>query len=149
MISAQGASAFSQTSHRQTIFLSSGDASVFVRRAEEQLATQAWGRRIDDLLRLRSLKDNWDGEGTEAPPTTLVDRAIGLAQTLLKERDWLPPPHRIIAGVNGTIFFEWHASWGYLEIEVLSPLKIEVRLVPKGTNTTQVDMISVPTASSP
>lgn len=43
---------------------------------------QCWQCIIDELLRIRSLKDDWDGEGSEAPHPALVDGAITLAQTL-------------------------------------------------------------------
>ncbi|MGL4550481.1 MAG: hypothetical protein ACRC33_04785 [Gemmataceae bacterium] len=50
----------------------------------------AWGEAIDELLRIRSLGDDWDGEGGLAPPPALVDGAIISARTL--EGCGHPPP---------------------------------------------------------
>jgi hypothetical protein len=86
---------------------------------------------IDELLRIRNLEDDWDGEGTEAPHPALVDRAVTLAQSL--EASGHQPADRVIAGVNGTVYFEWHTPLGYQEIEVTSPLDAECRWVPKGS----------------
>ena len=89
--------------------------------------SQLWVHLVDELKRIRTLKDDWDGEGTEAPPVSLVDAAITLAQKL--EANGYPPADRVIASVNGTIYFEWHAPGGYQEIEVTSPVHAEFRTV--------------------
>jgi hypothetical protein len=95
---------------------------------------------IDELLRIRNLEDDWDGEGTEAPHPSLVDGAITLAQEL--KAAMYPPAERVIAGVNGTIYFEWHTPLGYQEIEVTSPLDAECRWVQKGSEATTVVVLS-------
>jgi hypothetical protein len=95
---------------------------------------------IDELLRLRNLEDDWDGEGTEAPHPSLVDGAITLAQNL--EARGCPPAERVIASVNGTIYFEWHTPLGYQEIEVTSPLDAECRWVQEGSDVTTVVRLS-------
>lgn len=91
---------------------------------------------IDELLRIRMLEDDWDGEGAEAPHPNLIHAAIKLAQDLAASG--FPPAERVIASVNGTIYFEWHTPLGYEEIEILSPLDAESRWVPKGFNETTV-----------
>jgi hypothetical protein len=83
------------------------------------------------LLAIRGLDDDWDGQGAEAPPPALVDAAITLAQTL--EARGLTPPHRVIAGVDGTVSFEWISCSDYLEIEVMSPDYAEYRFVRSGS----------------
>jgi hypothetical protein len=93
-------------------------------------------RLIDELLHIRNLEDDWDGEGTEAPHPNLVDAAIILAQNLAA--GGFPPAERVIASVNGTIYFEWHTPLGYEEIEVMSPLDAEYRWVPKGSDETTI-----------
>src|SRR5947209_5833746 len=90
----------------------------FLRNADTP--AQAWAPLLDELLRLRTLPDDWDGEGTAAPDPTLVDGAITLA-LYLRDTSTLPAD-RVIASVNGTIYFEWHTLRGYLEIEVTSPV---------------------------
>lgn len=95
-----------------------------------------WVDRIDDLLGIRNLKDDWDGEETAAPHPSLVDGAITLCQSL--QSSGFPPPDRVHASVNETIFLEWHTPSGYREIEVLSPIEAECRWVPRGADLTQV-----------
>jgi hypothetical protein len=102
----------------------------------EEASEQTWSPLIDELLRIRNLKDDWDGEGTEAPHPALVDGAITLAQCL--QANGIPPAHRVIAGVNGTIYFEWHTRLEYQEIEVTSPVDAECRRVWKDSDTTEV-----------
>ncbi len=87
-----------------------------------------WSDRIDDLLRVRNLADDWDGDGAVAPEAAVVDGAITLAQYLAALGT--PPADRVHAGVNGTVYFEWHGVEGYREIEVTHPGAAECRWVP-------------------
>lgn len=102
----------------------------------EEAGTRAWSPLMDELLRIRAFPDDWDGEGSEAPSYALVDGAITLA--LYLQAKGTSPADRVLAGVNGTIFFEWHLSNGYLEIEVTSPKDAESRWVRKGADTAEV-----------
>jgi hypothetical protein len=133
MQSARGASAFTQPD-RSFLSLTAKGGPVYS-RAEDDLG-RAWMELIDALLRSLMLEDDWDGEGTEAPHPSLVVAAIKLAQNLAA--GGFPPAERVIASVNGTIYFEWYTPLGYEEIEVLSPLDAEYRWVPKGSNETTV-----------
>src|SRR5262249_1596214 len=108
---ARGASAFTQAAR----FFSVDESGPAPSRTGEGPG-HGWSQLIDELLRIRNLEDNWDGEGTEAPHPALVHGAITLAQTL--EARGHPPADRAIASVNGTIYFEWHTPLGYHEIEV-------------------------------
>ena len=49
----------------------------------------------------------------------------------------------VIAGVNGTVYFEWHTPLGYAEIEVTSPFDAEYRWVEKGSDVAKVVSISI------
>ena len=98
-------------------------------------AARSWEDAVDDLLRIRKLPDNWDGEGSEPPSAEVVDSAITLSQTLQKH-NWLPP-ERVIASVNGTIYFEWHVGDSYHEIELTAPDYAELRIVPAGDGKTR------------
>lgn len=131
--SACGASAFTQPS--RSLFSPMTEDGLVSSRTEEALGSN-WTAWIDQLLRLRNLEDNWDGEGAEAPSPILVDAAILLTQQFAAAG--YPPADRVIAGVNGTVYFEWHTPLGYAEIEVLSPLDAEYRWVPNGSNETTV-----------
>lgn len=92
-----------------------------------------WTEVIDELLAVRSLRDDWDDQGSRAPARALVDRAIGLAQRL--RTCGIEAPHRAVAGVNGTVVLEWHEYDGYREIEVSSPDRAEYTLIRKGSKT--------------
>jgi hypothetical protein len=125
--SARGASAFTHAD--RVPFAGAPDAPA-----------HTWGSLIDDLLRIRHLEDDWDGEGTEAPHPALVDGAITLAQSL--EASGYPPADRAVVSVNGTVYFEWHTPLGYQEVEVTSPLDAECRWVQKGSDVTTVVRLS-------
>ena len=101
---------------------------------------RSWQERIDDLLDIRTLEANWDGQGAEAPPCALVDTAIRFA---LSFRDQgLAPADFAIAGGNGTIFFEWHNPQGYLELEITAPNRAEGRFVRVGTDAAECFTLS-------
>ena len=91
-----------------------------------------WSVIYDQLLEIRSLDDDWDGEGSEAPKTELVDSALMLA-TWLKSQGWAAPD-RALASVNGCVVMEWYLSEGFLEIEVCSPTQAEGTFVPRGAD---------------
>jgi hypothetical protein len=92
-----------------------------------ELKVNQWVARIEELRAFQSLEDNWDGDGSMAPGYELVDGAVALAQSLRMRN--MEAPDRVIVGVNGTIFFEWHTPLGYYEIEVDSTLDAEARWV--------------------
>lgn len=134
---AGGASAYSR-SHDRT-FQAFDDHGVFG-PDDQEAAGQDWSLVIDELLRIRTLDDDWDGEGTEAPHPALVDGAITLAQTL--QARGVTPPDRVHASVNATVYFEWQTPLGYREIEVVSPVEAECRFVRKGADETEVVYLS-------
>jgi hypothetical protein len=135
MKSAMGASTFTQTDYELVRPITSQVAPP------NMVAIQQWGELIDELLRIRKFEDNWDGEGCEAPHSSIVDGAIKLAQ-VFQSKEFIPA-NRVIAGVNGTVFFEWHVPLGYLELEVFSSDEAESRWVPKGSDSIEVDRISI------
>ena len=95
-----------------------------------------WAETRDELLRIRLLEVDWDGEGAPAPEVSVVDGAIRFAIDM----DGLnfPPPQRTHLGVNGTIYFEWHSPEGYRELEVYGPCRAESRFVRKGSDAAEV-----------
>jgi hypothetical protein len=135
MQSARGASAFTLADP----FFCGDEAGPAALHTDEAPA-HGWDRLIDELLRIRNLSDDWDGEGSEAPDPALVDGAITLAQTLQAGGD--SPAERVLASVNGTIYFEWHTPLGYREVEVTSPLDAESRFVRTGSNEVEVVRLS-------
>lgn len=121
---ASGASAFTPVAPRPV-----EQAAVSVRSDEP---VRSWTDVIDQLLSLRVLEDDWDGQGAEAPEPSVVDSALKLA--LRFRSTGMSPADRIVAGVNGTVFFEWFAPSQYLEIEVLAPGQVEGRWVYTDSN---------------
>ncbi|HEY4696663.1 MAG TPA: hypothetical protein VIH29_01470 [Gallionella sp.] len=80
------------------------------------------GQELEDI---RTLPDNWDGEGAEAPKAELVDSAIDLLSSLQSQRT-LPPPTRIAASPAGNIILEWQLEHSvYLEAEIVEPFRVE------------------------
>jgi hypothetical protein len=73
-----------------------------------------WPKRLDELMTIRTLTDDWDGLGAKAPSTELVDSAIILADGFL--RAGIEAPSRVVAGVNGTVILEWQRDGVYTEI---------------------------------
>ena len=62
-----------------------------------------WGERIDELLAVRQLEDDWDGQGTPAPATAVVDSALILA--LLLRREGIAAPNGVTQGLAGGVHF--------------------------------------------
>lgn len=90
----------------------------------------AWVERIDDLLRMYRMEHDWDGDGALAPRVELIDSALRLSQQL--RRQGYDVPSRVVAGVNGTILFEWQCGDVYEEIEVTEPFKAEAMRITPG-----------------
>jgi hypothetical protein len=109
--------------------------------AERGSLEEGWKSRIDDLLGLRDLEDDWDGQGAPAPDKDLVDAALRLA-TLLS-RSECPLPDRAICGLSGTVIFEWHFDHAYTELEVTSATEVECRTLCLTTRSTQEFFFSI------
>ncbi|MCE9531317.1 MAG: hypothetical protein K8T89_09380 [Planctomycetes bacterium] len=102
--------------------------------------SHAWRKLIDELVAIRRLEDDWDGQGAQAPEVALVDSAIALAR-YFQSNDW-PTANFVIAGGNGTIIFEWQGPEEFLEIEVTATNAAEGRQFDKRTNTSKSFLFS-------
>jgi hypothetical protein len=100
-----------------------------------QVPTQLWDGLIDRLLALRVLEDDWDGQGASAPDPGVIQFALRLAVQFRGAGK--PPADRVLAGVNGTVFFEWHTPAAYTEIEVVAPGRAEGRRVNNENNSVE------------
>jgi hypothetical protein len=117
------------------------EATGFLHSSPGLPARSTWSELIDSLLAMYQLTDDWDGQGAKAPPKDLVRAALLLAQDY--QSKFFASADRCIAGVNGTIFFEWHGNAGdYMEIEVVTPQHAEVRLVKN--NSCKSEMLQLP-----
>ncbi|GEM_PF-3276861 len=102
--------------------------------------SRTWADLIDELLAVRNLDDDWDGQGAQRPSPALVDGAIRFAQDFRTQG--IDPADRVVASVNGTVYFEWHRPGGYVEIEVTAPDLAEARSVATGSEKTEVNRFS-------
>lgn len=105
-----------------------------LRSSPEYNRANGWLRRIDDLLAIRGLGDDWDGLGAEAPRIELVDSAIEIAKALRVDPSWRAPT-RVAATPAGAVLFEWQYPPVYLEAEVTGPTHIEWMLEVAGHET--------------
>lgn len=87
----------------------------------------SWKSAIDELLRIRLLSDDWDGEGSLAPEQEVVDSAIRMATDF--DRNRMPPPDRVVVTVNGTIIFERIEDGTFMEIEVSAIDSATLRII--------------------
>jgi hypothetical protein len=81
--SARGASAYTQAELYSTRPL---DERGLITSDFCMQPIRTWHELIDDLLGLRHLEDDWDGQGAVAPQPALVDGAITLAQCFQAKR---------------------------------------------------------------
>ncbi len=90
-----------------------------------------WCERIQTILQMQELADDWDGFGAKAPSPELLESAVGLAD-LLRQRG-VEPPQVVVAGVDGSVSFEWQDARGfYAEIEIVRPYFAEVMVLEPG-----------------
>jgi hypothetical protein len=101
---------------------------------------RTWPQVIDHMLTIRGLADAWDGQGAEAPAQDLVGGAIALAENIAASG--LRPADLAVAGVNGTVIFEWHDPAGYLELEVVAADRAEGRWLAKGSDAARTFILS-------
>ncbi|MBI3821688.1 MAG: hypothetical protein HY289_03300 [Planctomycetes bacterium] len=94
-------------------------------------SVRTWPQLTEDLRALNQLGDDWDGQAAKAPDPNLIRAAQSLVE-YFNANNW-SCADRVIAGVNGTIFFEWHVADGYIEIEVIEPNRAEGRSVKTGS----------------
>ena len=82
---------------------------------------KAWEAVFAKLEEFRKLEDDWDGDGSLAPSSEIIEASIKLAERLKQTET---PPH-VEPSVNGTISFEWGTKDAFREIEVVSPAMVE------------------------
>ncbi len=115
------------------------EASGLITAGQGSPLEDRWSLLIDDLLAIRLLEHDWDGQGAAAPSHPIVDAAIRLAQKFSSMNE--PVADRIVAGINGTVVFEWHDARGYHEIEVARPDGAEYSWVRPGADRAEVALL--------
>lgn len=102
------------------IFAEAPEATLAKRGAFAPSESEAWMKCIDRLLAIRSLEDDWDGQGTPAPGQRLVESAIILA-ALLRQGGLRAPDHTVQTPAEGVVFDWWGLNHSLFEIEVSEP----------------------------
>jgi len=95
---------------------------------------------------LRCLCDDWDGEGSDAPPHELIETARRLVPVL---REWGAQfPASVVPSRAGTIIFEWRDDRRYVEIEVVCRYRLEWMMIDEcGRANHREFSLSIDTAS--
>ena len=83
-----------------------------------------WQRVIEELQRIATLTDDWDGQGAEAPAHEAVDWAMDWVREMRRYRHALPPS-RAVPGVAGEVYLEWQGESFYVVAEITSPARVE------------------------
>lgn len=73
-------------------------------------------RSIDELLELRKIGSNWDGEGAAAPVPELIDSAI----SLINQNKFGVPPSRIVPVNDGRVSLEWDTNGYFISLRIES-----------------------------
>jgi hypothetical protein len=94
---------------------------------QQPIERTKWGLVLDALRNLRNLPDDWDGEGSDAPPRPIVEWAIRLVP-FLRERNF-GAPDTAVASRSGTVIFGWRNGREYVEIEVVGANEMELMMV--------------------
>lgn len=108
-------------------YVQTGVASAVISRGD----SRTWPYVIQALSALRSLGDNWDGEGSKAPSLATILRAIEVAHLL--ELASIPVPTTAVAARSGGILISWEDGAEYKEIEVLGPDQVEWMYIAPGS----------------
>ena len=97
-----------------------------------------WDRIVGDLLRLRELSDDWDGQGSRALDATNVDRALAWVEDM---RQWpgALPPSSVAPGTQGELVLEWRGDAFHLAAEISDPSQVEWLLAVPGQPIKQWD----------
>lgn len=90
-----------------------------------------WESVLQKVAEFARLGDNWDGCGASRPSPELLASALGLAYVLIEQG--VPPPSRVVPGLDGAVVSEWQEPDGaYIDIEIVRPFFAEVMMVEPG-----------------
>ena len=88
-------------------------------------------KTLDELLELRRLESDWDGDGAIAPIPEIVDSAIALIDQTRGSM-----PNRIVPVNDGRITLEWERDGYFESLRVESPYNAcQMVIQPDGTTT--------------
>lgn len=92
--------------------------------SRESFLEGLWAQWFENLLSIRSLQDDWDGDGADAPTPEVVDAASRFLNAIRRSKQF-PVPNRIVPSPNGTVVIEWQLPNIYIEAEITAADTIE------------------------
>jgi len=104
----------------------------------EQTELRKWDCVLQELRKLRYLHNDWDGEGSDAPPHQLIETAIRFVGVLQSSRFEIPTT--AVASRAGTVLFGWHEGSRYQEIEVVAPNRLEWMIIDENGDSTHGEL---------
>jgi hypothetical protein len=108
-----------------------GDSEGAESQGPSSSTPAVWQRVIEELQRMATLTDDWDGQGAEAPARETVDWAVDWVGQMRHYCQALPPS-RAVPGVAGEVYLEWQGESFYVVAEVTSPARVEWTLSRPG-----------------
>jgi len=93
-----------------------------------------WNQITADLLRLRQLEDDWDGQGASAPAPDNVESALEWVRQMRSFTQAIPPS-QVVPGVTGEVLLVWQRESFFLEAEICQPGRVEWMLAVTGLPT--------------
>jgi hypothetical protein len=84
---------------------------------------KTWKDCIEEISRMRNLKDDWDGEGTTAPLPELLDGIIILFQMPEFRQIIRTAPTYVVPISDGRISIDWYFGTAHLNARVDSPTR--------------------------
>jgi len=115
----QGAVRFTRPKPNQ----STPSGAVIFTKSDLDCVDEDWDTIIIAVREFAELKEDWDGNHSVPPDADLIFMAVKLACQLKEFSN--PAPSRVIAGVNGSISFEFGGDI-FTEIEVVTPFEAAV-----------------------
>ncbi len=99
---------------------SSTEPEVLSTSLENKLENK-WSEIVKSIGDMRSLQNNWDGEGAIAPQKAIVDTALALIDNFRSQNGDNTSPDRALPSIDGRILIEWHLENSYMEAEIVEP----------------------------
>jgi len=96
--------------------------------------SKTWNDREQDLAKMRSFENNWDGFDAVAPDFSLIDKADFFLH-LLKERYPANPPMRVVLSADGSVAFEWANDDKFVQAEIIDLSRVEWMFATPGEDT--------------
>jgi hypothetical protein len=96
--------------------------------------SKTWNEREQDLAKMRSFENNWDGFDAVAPDFSLIDKADFFLR-MLKERYPANPPMRAVLSADGSVAFEWAKDGKFVQAEIIDPSRVEWMFATPGQDT--------------